>query len=173
MKPSSGSGAIAGHGSDAGGHPGHGGAVVQHAPRRCLLPVPLTYRQHANLQLQRSGYAVEGLHAVCRNGLTMAVQVDEPGSDHQPGGFDLPCCIAVHLTHGHDAPVADSDVAEGIQARFRIQQLSVTDDEVEGFGCHGIVHALRMFQKTGAVPGSMPCIVLRKAVGDWMVPIGT
>jgi hypothetical protein len=72
----------------AGLRPGGGEAVVQHPPGRGGLSVGAVDRHEAGLELEAGGHAVERLQPLPGDRLRVAVQIDEPGPDHEAGDVD-------------------------------------------------------------------------------------
>src|SRR5882762_10127355 len=84
---------------------------------------------HADFHFQGRGYSVQRLDALAFYVLAVLVQIDESGSDDQ--------AVAVNDTppaqrFGRDAdnlPVADADVAHGIEAGFGVHDASALEDK--------------------------------------------
>ena len=94
------------------------------------LRIPPVDVSRPHFQLERARHTVRHHQGICFFGLTVLVQVDEPGCD------DETACVngarAVQRVFGHrlDAAVADSDIHDGIETRFRIHHPAALDDDV-------------------------------------------
>jgi hypothetical protein len=58
-------------------------------------------------------------------------QVDESGSDHQPAGMDDAASAQRLGRDSGDLSVADANVADGIEAGFRIHSTSAFEHQIE------------------------------------------
>jgi hypothetical protein len=83
-----------------------------------LVVIPLADRQHAGLQLQHGRQALDGLHAVVADILTVGVDVDKTGGNHMAGGIDGLLAGDLVLGDEGDLAILDADVdAPGIKAK--------------------------------------------------------
>ena len=74
----------------------------------------------AYLELQGSGDAIECLQTLLADGLSVAVQVDEPGSHHQAAGVNPGAAVEVRLGDSSDLVAGDADVAYGVESGLRV-----------------------------------------------------
>ena len=105
----------------AGHRPGRGEAEVQRPPVGGGRGVRHTDGVEPGLELERRGHPVERLETMAGHRLRMAVEVDEPRSDDQPGGVDdLGGGLLCGGAHGHDAVVRDHHIGHLVAARLGI-----------------------------------------------------
>ena len=84
----------------------------------------------ADFHFQSGGDAVEGFHALAGEVLAMLVQVNEAGSDDQAGGVDDAASVQRSRGDAGDFSVADTDVADGVERSFGVEDAAAFEDNV-------------------------------------------
>ena len=105
-------------------------AVVDE-PSLLPLPIPAIDVGRADLELERRRDAVERLKPVRLLGLPVRVEVDEARGDHEAARVDDRLAGERRLGDRGNLSAADADAAHGVEARLRIDDAALDDDEVE------------------------------------------
>lgn len=89
-----------------------------------------SYVDGTALQIERRSHAVGGAEAKEVGAVLVGVEIDESGCDDVAGSIDDLAPGQRRLADRPDRPVGDADVADGVEARFRVHNPSVRDHEV-------------------------------------------
>ena len=117
------------HHRDARGNIAAGSAEVdQRAP--LALRVPTRDGVDADLEFERRRDAVARLETVVLRRLSVRMQVDKSGGNHQALGIDGVACRERRRRDGRDLAAADPDVAHRVEIAGRIQHAPVGDDDI-------------------------------------------
>ena len=133
---------VAGEHLDPGGRPGGGVPIVQGPALDARLGIRRRHGHRAHLQLESGRDAVERLQSVTPHGLRVAVQVDEPRSDHAPRGIedDVPAQVGADR---RDAGPVDRKVRRRVEALAGIDHASAADHHLEVDHAPGLRRARR------------------------------
>jgi hypothetical protein len=94
------------------------------------LVIPGIHIGDAHFHFERGGDAVHGFRAVVLGVLAVLVEIDETGRDHQAGGVDGGAAFERGGGNGLDLAGGDAQMANGVEAGFRIDYAAVANDEV-------------------------------------------
>src|SRR5262245_46336123 len=108
----------------------YAGSVVDDSPAFSFC-VPSANVGSARFQFQRRSYAIHGLHPVVLGNLTMLVQINETGGDHEPAPVNSDWTFDESRRQSFNLPVPDSDISHSIQLRLWIYHTAAYNDDVE------------------------------------------
>ena len=84
-----------------------------------------------DFELERGGHAVHCFEAIVFFVLTMLVQIDKTRRDNQTTSIDHSTTAKIAAADRFDSAVGDSEIADRIGTRFRIDHSAVEDDEIQ------------------------------------------
>jgi hypothetical protein len=85
---------------------------------------------NADFHFERRGHSIECLDVLAGGLLSVLVEIDESGRDHESGNMDHTLARQCFRRNAGDLSIADSNIANRIESRLRVHYASALNHEV-------------------------------------------